>query len=204
MHVIISSLIAAAIVAVLIVAVVTAAKSAFRPAARVQMVVGDITKEHVDAIVNAAKPSLLGGGGVDGAIHRAGGPAILRECKELRAIRWTQGLPAGLAVTTTAGDLPAKYVIHTVGPVYDPNRDQSATLRSCYSEALLAADARGVQTIAFPLISSGVYGWPKDDAVAQALEAIRSSRTSVKLIRLVFFDQDTYRIATQVAELAGQ
>jgi O-acetyl-ADP-ribose deacetylase len=169
-----------------------------RPELRIEMVIGDITGEYVDVIVNAAKSSLMGGGGVDGAIHKAGGPDILRECHQLRATLYPNGLNPGEAVITTAGRLHAKHVIHTVGPVYDPNIDQSATLRSCYTYAMLVADSLGAQTIAFPLISSGVYGWPKDDAVAQAIAALRSVSTNVKVARLVFYDEATYRIARNV------
>lgn len=168
-----------------------------RPTLKIELVRGDITTMQVDAIVNAAKSSLLGGGGVDGAIHRAGGPAILRECRILRETLPPFGLLAGQAVVTTAGDLPAEHVIHTVGPVWNPDRDQVAILRSCYTESLAAADRHDARTVAFPLISSGVYGWPKDDAIVQALEALRSARpwTRVETARLVMFDEDTYRTA---------
>jgi O-acetyl-ADP-ribose deacetylase (regulator of RNase III) len=171
-----------------------------RPTLRIEIVQGDITTEKVDVIVNAAKSSLLGGGGVDGAIHRAGGPAILAECKELRR-DLPDGLPAGHALITTAGALPAQWVVHTVGPVYDPRKDLSDVLRSCYTQSLEAADVTGARTVAFPLISAGVYGWPKDDAVKQALTAIRSANTQVKTVRLVVFDEDTYRIALAQAEV---
>lgn len=170
-----------------------------RPGVRISIVAGDITAERVDVIVNAAKSSLLGGGGVDGAIHRAGGPAILAECRELRRSVYPAGLPAGKAVSTTAGKLPAKWVVHTVGPVFDPDRDQSAVLRSCYISSLAEADRLGARTVAFPLVSAGVYGWPKADAVAQALAAIRSARTGVEAVRLVVFDEATYTIAQAVA-----
>lgn len=171
-----------------------------RPTLKIEIVQGDITTEKVDVIVNAAKSSLLGGGGVDGAIHRAGGPAILEECKELRR-NLPHGLYPGWAVITTAGALPAQWVVHTVGPVYDPRQDQSYVLRSCYTKSLEAADVVGARTVAFPLISAGVYGWPKDDAVKQALTAIRSANTQVKTVRLVVFDEDTYRIALAQAEV---
>jgi O-acetyl-ADP-ribose deacetylase (regulator of RNase III) len=166
---------------------------------RIDLVEGDVTAQVVDAIVNAANSSLLGGGGVDGAIHRKGGPAILEECRALRASRYGSGLPAGEAVATTAGDLPARWVIHTVGPVYDPGRDLSATLRSCYTASLAVADELGARTLAFPLISSGAFGWPLDDAVGQALAALRSAETAVEEARLVLFGEATLAAARRVA-----
>ena len=168
---------------------------------RIELVEGDITEQAVDAIVNAANSSLLGGGGVDGAIHRRGGPAILAECRELRATRYPDGLPAGDAVSTTAGDLPARWVIHTVGPVYDAARDQSATLRSCYARSLAIANELDVATIAFPLISAGAYGWPRDDALRHAFTAMREADTTVEEARLVLFGADAYAAAQRV--LAG-
>ena len=141
---------------------------------RIELVQGDITEQAVDAIVNAANSSLLGGGGVDGAIHRKGGPAILEECRALRASRYPDGLPAGEAVATTAGNLAARWVIHTVGPVYDPGRDQSATLRSCYTSSLARRGrARGADRSPSRSISAGAYGWPLEDAIRQALDALR-------------------------------
>jgi O-acetyl-ADP-ribose deacetylase len=133
---------------------------------------GDITEQDVDAIVNAANSSLLGGGGVDGAIHRRGGPQILRECRALRESDYPHGLPAGSAVATTGGNLPARWVIHTVGPVY--GQGDAELLRSCYRSALEVAHSLGARTVAFPLISAGVYGWPADDAIRQAVTTIRS------------------------------
>lgn len=135
---------------------------------------GDITLEHVDAIVNAANSSLLGGGGVDGAIHRAGGPEILAECRRLRATSLPDGLPAGSAVATTAGRLPARWVVHTVGPVHSQREDRTAVLASAYSESLRVASELGARSIAFPAISAGVYGWPMDDAARVAVRAVRS------------------------------
>lgn len=164
------------------------------------MVTGDITAEHVDAVVNAANSSLLGGGGVDGAIHRKGGPAILEECRALRAGRYGRGLPVGQAVATTAGRLPARWVIHTVGPVFSSDVDRAPLLRSCYTTSLAVAADLGACSIAFPLISSGVYRWPKDDAVRQALTVLRAEATSVDVIRLVLFDEQTRRTAEQVNE----
>ncbi|MGW0431356.1 O-acetyl-ADP-ribose deacetylase [Micromonospora sp. NPDC003197] len=161
------------------------------------LVQGDITREQVDAIVNAANSSLLGGGGVDGAIHRRGGPAILDECRALRASRYGRGLPTGKAVATTAGNLPARWVIHTVGPVWSAAEDRSQVLRDCYTNSLRVADELGATTVAFPLISSGVYGWPVDDAVRQALTVLRET-TSIE-VRLVLFGADTFATAQRVA-----
>ncbi len=158
-----------------------------------------MTAQAVDAIVNAANSSLLGGGGVDGAIHRRGGPAILEECRALRGSRFPDGLPAGEAVATTAGALDARWVIHTVGPVYDPRRDLSGTLRSCYTRSLAVADEVGAATVAFPLVSSGAFGWPLDDAVGQALSALRAAETAVEEARLVLFGESTLAAAQRVA-----
>jgi O-acetyl-ADP-ribose deacetylase (regulator of RNase III) len=165
---------------------------------RIELLEGDITAQEVDAIVNAANSSLLGGGGVDGAIHRRGGPAILAECRELRATRYPGGLPAGEAVATTAGELPARWVIHTVGPVYDARADLGDTLRSCYTRSVAVADEVGATTVAFPLISSGAFGWPLEDAVRQALSALRGAETSVEEARLVLFGSDTYATARRL------
>ncbi|WP_420117329.1 O-acetyl-ADP-ribose deacetylase [Micromonospora sp.] len=166
---------------------------------RVTLVEGDITAQRVDVIVNAANSSLLGGGGVDGAIHRRGGPAILAECRALRASRYGRGLPTGQAVATTAGDLPARWVVHTVGPVHSITEDRSALLRDCYANSLAVADGLGATTVAFPLISAGVYGWPIDDAVRQALTVLRpATPAQVTEARLVLFGVDTHAIATRV------
>ncbi len=153
----------------------------------IDVVRGDITNVAVDAIVNAANSGLLGGGGVDGAIHRAGGPDILAECRQLRATSLRDGLPTGDAVATTAGRLPARWVIHTVGPVYSTTEDRSALLRSAYTRSLAVADSLGAQTVAFPLISAGVYGWPADDAVRQAVDAVRQAQTQVQTVTFVAF-----------------
>ncbi|MFD0579362.1 O-acetyl-ADP-ribose deacetylase [Dactylosporangium darangshiense] len=159
------------------------------PGLNIEVVTGDITTQQVDAIVNAANTSLLGGGGVDGAIHRKGGPAILEACRALRASHYGRGLPVGQAVATTAGRLPARWVIHTVGPVYSATEDRSPVLRGCYTNALRVADELGARSIAFPLISSGLYRWPKDDAIAQALAALgAASPATVEVARLVLFD----------------
>ncbi|MEV4637607.1 O-acetyl-ADP-ribose deacetylase [Actinoplanes sp. NPDC049548] len=170
----------------------------------IELVVGDITTEQTDAIVNAANSSLLGGGGVDGAIHRRGGPAILEECRALRASHYGRGLPVGQAVATTAGRLPARWVIHTVGPVFSTDEDRAPLLRSCYTTSLTLAATLGAQSVAFPLISSGVYRWPKDDAVTQALTALHTEPTPVDLIRLVLFDEPTFEIAQRIYEAFDQ
>ncbi|MFF5173890.1 O-acetyl-ADP-ribose deacetylase [Micromonospora sp. NPDC000089] len=165
----------------------------------ITLVEGDITAQRVDVVVNAANSSLLGGGGVDGAIHRRGGPAILAECRALRASRYPDGLPTGQAVATTAGDLPARWVVHTVGPVFSPGEDRSGLLRDCYANSLAVADGLGAATVAFPLISAGVYGWPVDDAVRQALTVLRAAApTSVTEARLVLFGADTHATAERI------
>lgn len=159
--------------------------------------IGDITVGVSDVIVNAAKATLMGGGGVDGAIHRAGGPAILNECRALRADRFPSGLPVGHAAATTAGHLPADWVIHTVGPRYSETEDRSALLRDCYINSLNLADSLGARSVSFPLISAGVYGWPKDDAYDQAMAALKSVVTAnVRYVYLIFFDAATYQEAT--------
>ncbi|HEU0088194.1 MAG TPA: O-acetyl-ADP-ribose deacetylase [Pseudonocardiaceae bacterium] len=151
------------------------------------LVPGDITEQQVDAVVNAANSSLLGGGGVDGAIHRRGGPAILAECRALRAGRYRQGLPTGQAVATTAGELPARWVIHTVGPVYAAAEDRSELLASCYRESLRVADELGARTVAFPAVSAGIYGWPLDAAARIALGTVATAQTAVREARFVLF-----------------
>jgi O-acetyl-ADP-ribose deacetylase len=167
---------------------------------QVELVEGDITAQRVDVIVNAANSSLLGGGGVDGAIHRRGGPRILEECQALRASRFGRGLPTGQAVATTAGDLPARWVVHTVGPVFSPAEDRSPLLRACYENSLRVAAELHAETIAFPLISSGIYGWPIDDAVRQALSVLRSAEPQgMTGARLVLFGQESYTIAIGVS-----
>ncbi|MFG3162742.1 O-acetyl-ADP-ribose deacetylase [Streptomyces sp. NPDC048232] len=158
----------------------------------ITLVQGDITRERADAIVNAANSSLLGGGGVDGAIHRRGGPAILAECRSLRAGHLGKGLPTGRAVATTAGDLDARWVIHTVGPVYSTTEDRSGLLASCYRESLHVADELGARTVAFPAISTGVYRWPMDDAARIAVDTVRATGTSVTEARFVLFDDRAY------------
>jgi O-acetyl-ADP-ribose deacetylase len=167
----------------------------------VTLVEGDITAQQVDVIVNAANSSLLGGGGVDGAIHRKGGPAILAECRQLRAAKYGRGLPTGEAVATTAGDLPARWVVHTVGPAWSMQEDRSPLLRNCYANALRVADELGAATVAFPLISAGIYGWPVDDAVRQALSVITAATPgNVAQVRLVLFGQSTYETALRMRD----
>jgi len=158
---------------------------------RVVVKVGDITKEDVDAVVNAANGSLMGGGGVDGAIHRAGGPEILKECKEIRRVQYPNGLPTGQAVITTAGKMTAKYVIHTVGPVYERGgKDKAELLAACYRNSMKLAAEKGLKTMAFPAISTGVYGYPVEEAAkvsATTIEKFLGTDKSVQEVRLVFF-----------------
>jgi O-acetyl-ADP-ribose deacetylase (regulator of RNase III) len=162
----------------------------------------DITKETTEAIVNAANSSLLGGGGVDGAIHRAGGPSILEECK--RIVAQIGRLPAGKAVLTTGGRLPCQYVVHTVGPVYSGGRrGEAGTLANCYRESIRIADDHGIRSLAFPAISTGAYGYPLDEAaqiaVPATLDALKKA-SHVAHVRFVMFDAHTLRIYVQVAE----
>lgn len=159
----------------------------------IRLVQGDITTQDVDAIVNAANSSLMGGGGVDGAIHRRGGPAILEECRKIRRERYPAGLPTGEAVATTGGNLPARWVIHTVGPVHSATEDRSSLLASCHVEALKIADDLGARSVAFPAISTGVYGYPLDEAAPVALAAVKSADTRVEEVRFVLFDAEAYR-----------
>jgi len=165
--------------------------------------VGDLTRFRADAIVNAANSSLLGGGGVDGAIHRAGGPAILAACRELRATTLPDGLPTGQAVATTAGDLPASWVIHTVGPVYSASEDRSALLASCYRESLRVADEKKALTVGFPALSAGAYGWPMADAARVAVESILATPTSVETVTFVLFSPDAATAFEQALDAAG-
>jgi O-acetyl-ADP-ribose deacetylase (regulator of RNase III) len=160
---------------------------------QIALVQGDITEQAVDAIVNAANSSLLGGGGVDGAIHQKGGPAIREACQRLRAERYPDGLPTGQAAATPAGRLPARWVIHTVGPVYAKSEDRSRLLASCHAESLRVADELGATTVAFPAISTGVYGYPLHLAAPVAIGAVRQATTRVREIRFVLFDRAAYR-----------
>ena len=160
---------------------------------RVSVLVGDITQQRVAAVVNAANTSLLGGGGVDGAIHRAGGPDILAACQELRRTRYPDGLPTGEAVLTTAGHLPARHVIHTVGPVYGAAGERAADLlTACYRNSLSLAGQHKLPTLAFPAISTGVYGYPREEAAAVASRAIANflaADATITEVRLAFFAQ---------------
>ena len=150
----------------------------------------DITTLAVDAVVNAANSSLMGGGGVDGAIHRAGGPEILRECRQLRDSRFPDGLPTGQAVATTAGNLPARWVIHTVGPVFSRSEDRSALLADCYRNSLRVAEGLGARTIAFPAVSAGIFGWPMDDAARIAIRTVRDSSVSLDEVTFALFSDE--------------
>jgi len=164
---------------------------------------GDITVQKTDAIVNAANSGLMGGGGVDGAIHRAGGPAILEECKQI--VKKQGRLPTGKAVITTGGDLPAKYVIHTVGPVWNGgNSGEPELLASAYRESLALADDRHLESISFPSISTGVYGYPVEKAASVAVSAVkeflRKGETSIKNVVFVLFDSRAYSAYAQQLE----
>ncbi|MFJ5123237.1 O-acetyl-ADP-ribose deacetylase [Kitasatospora sp. NPDC088548] len=181
---------------------------------RITLVEGDITEQRVDAVVNAANSSLLGGGGVDGAIHRKGGPQILEECRRLRASHYGKGLPTGQAVGTTAGRLPARWVVHTVGPVYwaDEYDKRAEQLASCYRESIRVAVELGAGTVAFPAVSAGVYGWPLEDAariaVGTVAEVVRGDRTgeAVELeeVRFVLFGRETYGVFERALRVADE
>jgi O-acetyl-ADP-ribose deacetylase (regulator of RNase III) len=163
---------------------------------KVAVVQGDITEQHVDAVVNAANNRMRGGGGVDGAIHLAGGPAVLEDCRR----RFPNGLATGEAGWTTAGNMAARWVIHVVGPNRHAGQTDRALLSSCYRRALEVADELGARTVAFPLVSAGVYGWPVDDAIACALEVFRAADTQVEEARLVAFGRSTYEeMQTQIS-----
>ncbi|MGW2667827.1 O-acetyl-ADP-ribose deacetylase [Streptomyces sp. NPDC001272] len=159
---------------------------------RITLVQGDITAVTADAVVNAANSSLLGGGGVDGAIHRRGGLEILAACEDLRRSHYGKGLATGQAVATTAGRLPARHVIHTVGPVWSRQEDRSELLASCYRESLRVADELGARTVAFPALSTGIYGWPMDDGARIAIDTVRTTPTQVEEVRFVLFDAAAY------------
>ena len=155
---------------------------------RLTVVEGDITTQEVDAVVNAANRRMRGGLGVDGAIHAAGGPEVLEDCKR----RFPRGLETGAAGWTTAGRMPARWVIHVVGPNYAAGQRDRGLLTSCYSGALAVADELGALTVAFPLVSAGVYSWPRQDAISAAVETLRSTATSVEEARLVAFGRSAY------------
>ena len=161
------------------------------PSDRIVIKVGDITREDVDAIVNAANSSLMGGGGVDGAIHRAGGPAILAECRRIRQTQFLEGLPTGEAVITTGGNLKARHVIHTVGPIFGQHHGKEAELlANCYANSIALAAKHGLATIAFPAISTGVYGYPKEEAKRVSMEAVERAlqvHATIIEVRLVYF-----------------
>lgn len=169
---------------------------------RILVKAGDITREAVDAIVNAANPSLMGGGGVDGAIHRAGGPEILEACKRIRETAYPRGLPTGEAVITTGGRLPARYVIHTVGPVHGRHGgDEPRLLAACYENSIALAVEHDVRTIAFPAISTGVYGYPKDEAAGVAFQAVTRALNRyavIEEVRLVFFCASDAALAREI------
>ncbi len=163
---------------------------------RIEIIRGDITKLKADAIVNAANSSLMGGGGVDGAIHRAGGQAILNECKKIVAIQG--GCPTGEAVITTGGNLPAKFVIHTVGPVWNGGkRNEQEKLADCYRNSLRLAVENNLRTIAFPNISTGVYGYPKKEAAEIAMQTVTEflqTNSSIISIYFVCFDEENFQL----------
>jgi O-acetyl-ADP-ribose deacetylase len=159
---------------------------------------GDICAFSVDAVVNAANPQLAGGGGVDGAIHEAAGPVLAQECQALRSTpEYRHGLPTGRAVETSGGNL-CRWVIHTVGPVYDPRLDQRELLRACYTNSLAVADRIGAKTVALPLISAGAHRWPRRDALEQALGALCAADTQVEKVLLVLYDERTLRMAREL------
>ncbi|TWE18092.1 O-acetyl-ADP-ribose deacetylase [Kitasatospora atroaurantiaca] len=186
---------------------------------RITLVEGDITEQRVDVVVNAANSSLLGGGGVDGAIHRKGGPEILADCRRLRASRYGKGLPTGQAVATTAGRLPARWVVHTVGPVYlaEEYEQRAELMASCYRESLRVAGELGARTVAFPAISTGVYGWPLEDAARIALTTVAeaggagagakgagATGAGVEEVRFVLFGAEAYEVFERVQRSLGQ
>jgi O-acetyl-ADP-ribose deacetylase (regulator of RNase III) len=155
----------------------------------VEFIAGDIAKQSVDVIVNAANSSLLGGGGVDGALHAAAGPGLLAECQHVRATLWPDGLPIGDVVDTGAGRLNARWVIHTVGPNANRGQTDPELLASCFRKSLLLADELGAHSIAFPAISTGVYGWSIDDCASTAREVIDTTATNLELVRFVISDE---------------
>lgn len=165
---------------------------------------GDLTKSRCEAIVNAANSGLLGGGGVDGAIHAAGGPSILEACKKLRATTHRRGLPVGEAVATPAGDLPCRLVIHTVGPIFGEHDDGDALLRSCARNALRLAEAEGVRSVAFPAISAGIFGYPKELSarllLGEAIDHLQGGARSVKSVHFVLYGEATFGVFCEVCD----
>lgn len=170
----------------------------------IELVQGNITRQDTHAVVNAANSTLLGGGGVDGAIHRAGGPAVLEECRKIRETKWKKGLPPGEAVSTTAGEMQARYVIHTVGPIWEGgDSEEPATLAACYRNSIHCAEDLKLESIAFPAISTGAFGYPLLDATDVAIGAVRKALAQtkhVKIVRFVVFDQHTFKIYSGLLE----
>jgi O-acetyl-ADP-ribose deacetylase (regulator of RNase III) len=160
------------------------------------VVQGDITAQDVDAVVNAANRRMRGGGGVDGAIHAAAGPGLLDECRE----RFPDGLPTGAAGWTTGHALAARWVIHVVGPNYTAGERDRSLLVSCYSGALGVADELGARSVAFPLVSAGIYGWPREDAVLTAVDTLRATPTSVTFARIVAFGREAYDLIADILD----
>ena len=169
----------------------------------ITLVLGDLTTQEVDAVVNAANHTILGGGGVDGAIHRAAGPKLLEACRRVRKTTFREGLPTGEAVATMAGDLPARWVIHTVGPTWAKTIDKSDLLASCHTRSLAVADEVGARTVAFPAISTSAYRWPMDDAARIALATVAAATTQVEEVRLVLRDQRAYDVFAAERERQG-
>jgi O-acetyl-ADP-ribose deacetylase len=170
-------------------------------AARIRLVEGDITAQRADAIVNAANSRMRGGGGVDGAIHRTGGPEILADCVR----RFPDGLAVGRAGWTVAGDLPAQWVIHVVGPNWNAGQRDPGLLESCYRQALRVADELGARTVAFPAVSAGIYGWPVEDAARIAIRTVATAETEVQEAVFVLFGQNMYAVfAASLQDLETQ
>lgn len=163
---------------------------------RVDVLRGDITAQHVDVVVNAANRRMRGGGGVDGAIHAAGGPEVLRDCLE----RFPDGLPTGQAGWTTAGNMSARWVVHVVGPNHAAGERDSALLASCYSNALRVADELGAGTLAFPLVSAGIFGWPLDDAASIAVRTLLATPTNAQMSTLIAFNDSAYTAVLHALE----
>lgn len=168
---------------------------------RTESLIADITTLDVDAVVNAANSKLLGSSGVDGAIHRAGGSEILKACEEIRRTTHKKGLPTGEAVITTAGKMPSRFVIHTVGPIHNILKDQSALLEACYINALRLADEHKCKSVAFPAISTGIYGYPKDEAARISFDAVKKAEEGLNHIErviFVFHDKEHHNLFLEV------
>jgi O-acetyl-ADP-ribose deacetylase len=168
--------------------------------AKIELTRGDITEQDVDAIVNAANKSLMGGGGVDGAIHRRGGIGLLQACKKVRSTEYPEGLPTGKAVATTGGNLKARWVIHTVGPVYQQSEHPEAELRNCHLSSLQVADKIGAKSVAFPAISTGAFGFPVEQAAEVSVRTVQSAATRVEVVRFVLYDEKTYQVFKRIVE----